>query len=115
MAQVTASPLQGLLGGVSIAFSVSLLLLVNGSTFGVSGFLHRSVRKDGSWEDRLAVLGLLLGGICVGVAEKTYGGATDQSTTIMLGQGTLLRAALAGFLAGIGSRVSYLRSKRRRD
>lgn len=109
MAQVSAYPLQGLLGGVSIALSVSLFLLVNGSTFGVSGFLHRSFRKNGSWEDRLVVLGLLISGIFVGVIAESRQTASAVS---LLEQGTVLRAAISGLLTGIGSRVSIFLPRR---
>lgn len=106
MTQNTVTPMQALLGGASISISVSLLLLANGSTFGISGFLHRSLRKHASLEDRLAVLGLLIGGICIGFVEEYYNNVSDPSAAMLLAGGSWGRAAITGFLVGTGSRVS---------
>jgi len=71
------------------------LLVLNGSVFGISGFLHRAVRCN--TEAIMAVAGLSLGGACVGFLQ----GPGDDITSMQLP-----KVLLSGFLVGIGTRMS---------
>ncbi|ESK94570.1 family integral membrane protein [Moniliophthora roreri MCA 2997] len=91
----TPTPLRSFLGGVGLSFPVHALLTLNGSVFGISGFLHRAVR--GSKEGWTAVLGLVSGGVAIGLLE---------------GRGPQLRmpelpvVLLSGLLVGVGTRMA---------
>ncbi|KAF5380863.1 hypothetical protein D9615_004045 [Tricholomella constricta] len=89
------TPLQSFLGGIGLSLPVHALLLLNGNVFGISGFLHRAVR--GSKEALLGVTGLILGGAYVGLVE----GGDPQPFNVGIG-----RVALAGFLVGLGTKLS---------
>jgi hypothetical protein len=106
-----ATPLQGLLGGVGLALSASLLLFASGRSFGVSGFIHRAFDMRGGWTDTsgrlgdiLGVTGLVLGGVTVGALERKYTPDMPPSGS-MIGL-DILKVAAGGFLVGLGSRVS---------
>jgi hypothetical protein len=81
------TPLQSLLGGVGLSLPVHSLLVLNGSTLGISGFIHRAVL--GELEAASALAGLVLGGAAVGAIEG-------------IGQGLVI---ISGFLVGAGSKV----------
>jgi hypothetical protein len=115
-----STPAQGFLGGIGIAISTTLLLYSTGRTLGVSGLIHRSVRSSSPLSsyagqgDLLAVLGLLVGGLCVGALEERY--STPGGRRQVTGDGTdssggtsvfsdLATFALAGLLSGIGTKV----------
>jgi hypothetical protein len=77
------------------------LLRFNGSVFGISGFVHRA--SKGSDEAIASVAGLILGGVLVGGVEKTGPEILNISP---------LHVALAGFLVGLGTKVSSFGSFR---
>lgn len=88
------TPLQSLIGGFGIPIAAHELLLLNGNTFGISGFLHSAVRRSG--EGALGVAGLVLGGALVGKLEST-GPASLPAT--------FPQVLVSGFLVGLGTRV----------
>jgi uncharacterized membrane protein YedE/YeeE len=90
------TPVQSFLGGLSMALPVHALLILNGSIFGVSGFLHRAAQLS-SAEAVSALAGFILGGVAVGVVE----GTGPEASTIGLGP-----TILAGLLVGLGTKVS---------
>ena len=109
-----SAPLQGLLGGVSLAIPVFALLTNSGNVFGISGFMHRILStspKTYAWRESTAgVLGLVGGGAFIGLLRQ---GMLDQSaavTPLLLPGGTLIRAVISGFLVGLGSKVSDCRN-----
>lgn len=89
------TPLQSFLGGLGLTLPVHALMLLNGNVFGISGFFHRAVR--GGKEAIVAVAGLVLGGVFVGIIE----GSGPEPFTLGLSQ-----VLLSGFLVGLGSKVS---------
>lgn len=89
------TPLQSFLGGLGLTLPVHALMLLNGNVFGISGFLHRAVR--GGKEAIVAVAGLVLGGVFVGIIE----GNGPKPLSLRLSQ-----VLLSGFLVGLGSKVS---------
>lgn len=91
------TPLQALLGGIGIALSVHSLLVLNGSVFGVSGFVHRSLQGDKA--AIASVVGLVLGGIAVGIIG-------DVDTPEPHTASSLLPMAFSGLLVGIGTRLA---------
>lgn len=90
----TPRPLQSFLGGVGLSLPVHALLLLNGSVFGISGFLHRAVR--GSKEAIASAAGLLLGGMFVGLTER----AGPQPFPL-----PFPHVILSGLLVGVGTKV----------
>ena len=88
------APLQAFLGGIGLAIPVHFLLTLNGSIFGISGFIHGAVR--GGKEAFTSVVGFLLGGVIIGAIE----GAGPETISVRLPQ-----IALSGLLVGIGSKV----------
>ncbi|KDQ61028.1 hypothetical protein JAAARDRAFT_45703 [Jaapia argillacea MUCL 33604] len=88
------TPLQSFLGGIGLSLPVFALVKLNGSVFGISGFLHRAVR--GGREALMAVAGLVLGGIVIGLVEGE--GPQTLSTS-------LAKLAFSGFLVGMGTRL----------
>jgi len=88
------APLQSFLGGIGLALPVHALLILNGSIFGISGFLHRAAR--GGKEGAVSVLGFVLGGVVVGELEgigpKVYSThvPTLVASGILVGLGTKL-------------------------
>jgi len=90
------TPLQSFLGGLGLAMPVYALLLLNGTVFGISGFLHRAVL--GGKEGITAVAGLVFGGGLVGIVE---GGGVNTFTM------SFPQVVLSGFLVGLGSKVGF--------
>lgn len=88
------SALPSLLGGVGLALSAHSLLALNGSVFGISGFLHRAAR--GSREAAVGVLALVLGGFAIGKLDGPGPSFVN---------GSLRTIALSGLLVGIGTKV----------
>lgn len=110
----TSAPLQGLLGGVSLAIPVFALLTNSGNVFGISGFMHRvlstSPKTYAWWEGLAGVLGLVGGGAFVGVLQRGVSVQSVVMAPLLLPGGTFVRAVLSGFLAGLGSKVSFCRN-----
>lgn len=90
-----STPLQSFLGGIGLALPVHTLLMLNGSVFGIAGFLHRAVK--GGMEDAASVLGLLLGGIVVGAIEGPGPQMSEASSSTMIASGVLV---------GLGTKLS---------
>ncbi len=88
------TPVQSFLGGVGLALPVHLLMRLNGTVFGVSGFIHRAVK--GNTEALSAVFGLVVGGVVVGLLES-------NKPPLMLVD--LPRTLLSGLLVGFGTKV----------
>lgn len=91
------APLKSLLGGIALPLPVHALMRLNGSPFGISGFIHRAVR--GSFEAFTAVSGLILGGALVGLIE----GSGPQSPSF-----SLSHVLVSGLLVGFGTKVRDL-------
>lgn len=93
------TPVAGLVGGLMIGASASLLLLFNGRIAGISGILSGAVapsQSDRGW--RLAfVAGLILGPLLVFLFR--------QETLDITLQGSLPVLLIAGFLVGFGTRL----------
>lgn len=93
------TPVAGLIGGLMIGASASLLLLFNGRIAGISGILSGAVapsQSDRGW--RLAfVAGLILGPLLVVLFR--------QDTLEITLQGSLPVLLIAGFLVGFGTRL----------
>jgi hypothetical protein len=106
---VTSAPLQGLLGGVSLAIPVFALLTNSGNVFGISGFMHRvlstSPKTYAWWESAAGVLGLVGGGAFVGLLQQGVLVQSAVRTPLLLSGGTWIRAVISGFFAGFGSKV----------
>jgi hypothetical protein len=92
----TPTPVESFLGGVGLTLPVHSLLILNGTVFGVSGFIHRTMR--GSLESAASAMGLILGGIAVGLVE----GKGNRPEVIGGGLQTVL---VSGFLVGVGTKV----------
>lgn len=88
------TPLQSFLGGLGMVIPVQFLLVLNGSVFGISGFLHDAVR--GGKESVASIASLLLGGAIIGAVEGV--GPHPISTGLPL-------VILSGFLVGVGTKV----------
>lgn len=88
------TPTVPFIAGLCLAPPVHLLTLLNGSVFGVSGFVHRAFKRDK--EALNGVFGLAIGGAIVGLLERT-----SQRPLVDLRQ-----ALVAGFLVGFGTKVS---------
>lgn len=89
-----STPIQSFLGGLCIPIPVHALLLLNGSVFGVSGFVHRAMR--GNPEALSGAVGLILGGVFVAMLEST------SLPPLLL---PLPKVLLSGFLVGFGTKV----------
>jgi hypothetical protein len=92
------TPVQSFLGGIGLSIPVHILLLFNGSAFGVSGFIHSAVR--GSIENLASVSGLVLGGLAVGLVDGKGHGPEPVS-------GGLIRVGAAGLLVGLGTKARF--------
>ena len=108
------TPTQGFLGGIGLALASSLLLFSTGKVLGISGFLHRSLRPPPTSSlnsrrgDIVSVVGLLLGGLCIGALQFKHPEADGHKADPQGGTWTyneLATVALAGFLSGIGSKL----------
>ena len=111
------TPTQGFVGGIGIALACSLLLFSTGKILGISGILHRSLRPSPTSSlnsrrgDIVSVVGLLLGGLCIGALQLRYpeiGGYYGDKAEPLGGTWTykeLATVALAGFSIGIGSKL----------
>ncbi|TFY65803.1 hypothetical protein EVG20_g5286 [Dentipellis fragilis] len=95
MSSVSATSLQSFLGGLGLTFPVHALLTLNGSIFGISGFMHRAVM--GRKEDAASVLGLVLGGLLIGKIDGLAPVVLDSSP---------LRMIASGLLVGLGTKLS---------
>jgi uncharacterized protein len=91
-------PLRAFVGGVGIALASHNLLLLNGSVFGISGFIHRCCH--GALEPAFSVGGLIVGGVAIGVLRSTV------PPSILPIVKKLPIIATAGFLVGLGTKVS---------
>ena len=90
-------PLRALVGGVGIALASHNLLLLNGSVFGVSGFIHHCYRGTG--EPASSIGGLILAGAAVGALRSTV------PPSILPDVDSLAIVAASGFLVGLGTKV----------
>ncbi|KAJ7632739.1 hypothetical protein FB45DRAFT_913322 [Roridomyces roridus] len=90
----TPSPISSFLGGLGLPFATHALTLLNGSVFGISGFLHRAAR--GNKEAMAGVAGLIIGGLVVGLTE----GAGPRVFPM-----SYLRIILSGLLVGVGTKM----------
>ena len=90
-------PLRAFVGGVGIALASHNLLLLNGSVFGISGFVHNCYR--GTVEPAFSVAGLILGGVAVGALRSTV------PPSILPNVDSLPIIAASGFLVGLGTKV----------
>ncbi|KAJ7285984.1 hypothetical protein C8J57DRAFT_654684 [Mycena rebaudengoi] len=88
-------PLHSFLGGLGLSLPVHTLLLLNGTVFGISGFLHRAVR--GHKEAAASAMGLLSGGVCIGL----LGGSSPQPFSL-----SPFPLLISGLLVGIGSKMA---------
>jgi uncharacterized protein len=93
------TPVQSFVGGIGLSLPVYALLVLNGSTLGISGFIHSSLR--GSKESAIAVAGLILGGIAVSGIERVGPGVG------MVGD-NLWSTVFSGLLVGVGTKVLYI-------
>jgi len=91
----TPTPSTSFLGGLGLALSVHSLMILNGSVFGVSGMIHRAVRGDK--ETLVAVAGLVLGGVIIGLIEGQHPSSGPQKL-----QGIIA----SGLLSGLGTKLS---------
>lgn len=99
-------PLRAFVGGVGIALASYNLLLLNGSVFGISGFIHRCYYGVG--EPVFSVGGLILGGAAIGALGSTV----PPSMLPVVNKLPII--VTSGFLAGVGTKVSLIRARRRR-
>jgi hypothetical protein len=90
----------GLLGGVLVGISVSLMLLLNGRVTGISGIVGGALSdikggfQDGLWRWGF-VLGLFVGGmILTQVRPESFSDGAQTSTPLLV---------LAGFAVGFGT------------
>ena len=90
-------PLRALVGGVGIALASHNLLLLNGSVFGISGFIHRCCR--GALEPAFSVGGLILSGVAIGALRSTV------PPSILPNVDSLPVIVTSGFLVGLGTKV----------
>jgi len=88
------APLNSFFGGLSMSIPIYVLTLLNGSVFGIAGFVHRASR--GSTEAMAAVAGLICGGIIIGSIESEWSGPGGSSVSNLVA---------SGFLAGLGTKV----------
>ena len=89
-------PLHSFLGGLGLALPVHALLLLNGSVFGISGFLHRAFR--GSIEAIASDVGLLLGGFFAGLKEE------NEPQLPIFPMTTFPQLIFSGLLVGVGTK-----------
>ena len=90
-------PLRAFAGGVGIALASYNLLLLNGSVFGISGFIHGCCQ--GTVEPVFSVGGLILGGAAIGALRSTV------PPLILSEVNSLPIIATSGFLVGLGTKV----------
>lgn len=90
-------PLRAFFGGVGIALASYNLLLLNGSVFGISGFIHRCYR--GTVEPAFSVGGLILGGVAIGALRSTVPPSIPPNVA------SLPFIVTSGFLVGLGTKV----------
>ena len=96
-------PLRAFVGGVGIALASYNLLLLNGSVFGISGFIHRCYR--GAVEPVFSVGGFILGGVAIGALRST------APPPILPNVDSLPIIAASGFLVGLGTKVGLASRK----
>ena len=92
--------LAGLLGGVLIGLSASLLLLLNGRVAGISGIVNGLTRRPGTadWTWRAAFLVGLMG--AGGVAMRMLGQQAASAAPVAV---LLLAGVLVGFGTSLGN------------
>jgi hypothetical protein len=88
--------LPALLGGAGISLAAHELLLLTGDIFGVSSFVHRTLR--GNTEGLAGFAGLVVGGVLVVALE----GDNHMSLPLNTSPAWML---LSGFLVGLGTKV----------
>lgn len=90
-----ATPLQSFIGGVGLVLPAHALLYLNGKVFGISGFMHRSVRGDR--EAIAGVAGLVLGGVVAGLIDRSGPSPITLSFPLV---------AMSGSLVGLGTKLA---------
>ena len=96
-------PLRAIVGGVGVALASYNFLLLNGSVFGISGFIHCCFR--GTVEPLFSVGGLVLGGAAIGALRSTV------PPQILPNVNSLPIIATCGFLVGLGTKVGQTSRK----
>ena len=100
MTIVNFTPWSALVGGVMLGLASGLVLLLNGKIAGISGIVSRAlspVRGDTAWRV-VFLVGMVLGG------AATFA-LWPQSAAFQM-QGSWLTILGAGFLVGLGTRLS---------
>ncbi|EJD54017.1 hypothetical protein AURDEDRAFT_133643 [Auricularia subglabra TFB-10046 SS5] len=87
--------LPSFLGGAGLALSAHSLLALNGSVFGISGFVHRGAR--GAKEGIAGVLALVVGGMLIGKLKGTGPVLLESSFVSFL---------VSGLLVGVGTKMA---------
>lgn len=95
-----ATPLRSFLGGVGLTVTAHMFLRLNGTVFGISGFLHQTVR--GSRDGAVALLGLLVGGMMAAAVNRDIA-PSSTNPAMYLG---LPQYLLSGILIGLGSKLA---------
>eukprot|EP00048_Salpingoeca_helianthica_P018947 m.243663 g.243663 ORF g.243663 m.243663 type:complete len:380 (+) comp28214_c0_seq1:97-1236(+) len=98
--QAKFTPVQGLIGGMTLGAGAAAVALLTGRVAGISGFCHGLVSRSPDWRWRgLFVAGLMSGG-------ALYNQFDPQQLPVHRGESeraTLLRMAGSGLLVGLGS------------
>jgi hypothetical protein len=98
------TPYQTLLGGYILHLSTSSLLSLTGRVLGISGIVDGAILGDKARWRYSMIGGMLLGPI---VALALGGLGVDDGLAMWAGL-PWGRVGIAGFLVGLGSRVSHL-------
>jgi hypothetical protein len=93
---IASTPARSFVGGIGLGIAAWSLTLLNGSVFGISGFLHRAVK--GEREAVSGVAGLVIAGMCIGLIE----GKDSQAIS---GIDSVFVVLLSGLLVGLGTKV----------
>ena len=96
---VNFTPITATVGGMIIGLAVVMFFLFNGRLVGISGIASNALtEKDNKFDNLFFLLGLILGPII-------YSLFTSKEINIMISNSFIL-LIFAGFLVGIGTRVS---------
>ena len=96
---VNFTPISATLGGLIIGLAVVIFFLFNGRLVGISGIASNALtEKDYKSDNLLFLLGLIIGPIIYSLITKKEISITISNSLILL--------IVAGFLVGIGTRIS---------